>query len=101
MYRGFFLAAVAPGLSPGLGPFAMCLSMSLSSCFLSYLNLSCQLSRIKAKKTRTKTKNKQTNKRKTGPWLPPIRAYMDNMEWACMKIKRSKSRGISIFKGNC
>ena len=39
MYRGFVLAAVDPGSTPGLGPFAACHSPSLSSCFLSNLHL--------------------------------------------------------------
>ena len=30
MHRGFVLAAAGPGLSPGLGPFAVCHSPSLS-----------------------------------------------------------------------
>ena len=33
MYRGFVLAAVALGSSPGQGPFDACHSPSLSTCF--------------------------------------------------------------------
>ena len=51
MCRGFVLAAADPGLSPALGPFNVCHSPSLSSCFLSRLQLFYQM-----KKSPTPTK---------------------------------------------
>ena len=50
MYRGFVLAAAAQGTSPGLGPFVVCHSSSLSSRFLSSLELFYQKSYIKPPK---------------------------------------------------
>lgn len=50
IYRGFALAAAGLGSSPGLGPFAACMSPSLSPCFWHFFSCSTNTIHTKAKK---------------------------------------------------
>ena len=61
MHRGFVLTAEDLGSTLGLGHFAACHSPSLSTCFLSYFQLSCQYSQ-KANTFFQKTTKKKKNR---------------------------------------